>query len=97
MDDLGYIGVLKVQISIYEATSLKDKRAVLNSLRDKIKHRYNISYSQIGYQESHSLAVLGFSCMSSSFDHCSKVLDNLERFLDMQADYEIIDKISYII
>src|SRR5205085_9972494 len=52
-----------VAVAIYElhieyAQSLKDKRGVVKSLRDKLRHRFEISAAEVGLQDVHQRARL---------------------------------------
>lgn len=54
------IGVLQVQLSIPEARSLKDKRAVLRSLKDRIMNKMNVSAAETDHQDLWQSAELTF-------------------------------------
>lgn len=97
MDDLGYVGVLKLKIRIYESTSLKDKRRILKSIKDKVRYKYNFSSAEIGDQDKLKVCVLGFSCMASSYGQGQKMLDFLEKLLESHFEYEIIERQKYIL
>ena len=45
------IGVLTLDIHIQTATSLKEKRMVLKSFKDKIRKKFNVSIAEIDYQD----------------------------------------------
>ena len=42
MDDM-YVGAMKVRMIVRESHSLKDKRQVLSSIKDKLKNGFNVS------------------------------------------------------
>jgi len=52
------IGVLTTRLAIYQALSLKDKRRVVKSLKDKIRHKFNVSIAETGALEARQSAVL---------------------------------------
>ncbi|PIQ84585.1 MAG: hypothetical protein COV75_01445 [Candidatus Omnitrophica bacterium CG11_big_fil_rev_8_21_14_0_20_63_9] len=37
------VGILQVELFLPMAQSLKDKRSVLKSLRDQVRHRFNVA------------------------------------------------------
>ena len=41
------IGVLQIEISVTDAMSLKDKRRVVKSIKDRIAHAHNVSIADI--------------------------------------------------
>ena len=49
-----HVGVLQVEISIPDAMSLKDKRQVVKSLKDRIAHCNNVSIAEVGALDEHS-------------------------------------------
>lgn len=65
------IGLLEAEISLPEAHSLKDKRMVLRSLKDRIMHRMNISVAEVGRQDAWKHAELAFVTVASE----GKVVD----------------------
>ena len=42
------VGVLQLELSIGDAMSLKDKRRVVLSLKDRISHAHNVSIAEVG-------------------------------------------------
>ncbi len=45
------IGCIQVKLSIPEARSLKDKRMILRSLKDRMMNKMNISVAEVGDQD----------------------------------------------
>jgi len=56
------IGTLK--ISLPDARSLKDKRRVIKSLKDRIRREFNVSVAEMDLQDMWQCAVLGVSVIS---------------------------------
>jgi uncharacterized protein YlxP (DUF503 family) len=54
-----HIGVLQFTLEIPYAESLKDKRGVLNSLKDRLRRNYNLSISEIEDQDDCTIATMG--------------------------------------
>ena len=52
------VGVLRVELAVLEAITLKDKRRVIKSLKDRIGGRHNISIAEVDNLESRQRAVL---------------------------------------
>jgi hypothetical protein len=88
------VGTLKLKLLIREARSLKDKRRVLNSLRDRIRHEFNVSVAEVGDADLHQYAVLGVAVVGSDRrlleQILSQVVDLVRRHPVAQlADYEV--------
>ena len=77
------IGVLQVELLIGDATSLKAKRSVVKSIKDRIGRDPGIAVAEVDRLEAHQIAVLGIIAVSNSSTHVdsvlSRVLDRLRR------------------
>ena len=60
------IAKLTVELSIPHAQSLKDRRQVLRSLKDKLRHGFNISLAELDDANLWNRATLGLVAISSS-------------------------------
>ena len=54
------IGLLQASFSIPEARSLKDKRSVLRSMKDRFINRMNVSVAEVGQQDLWNAAAFAF-------------------------------------
>ena len=78
------LGVLQVELWIGEASSLKDKRRVLLSIKDRLRRHHNVSVAEVEHQEAHQTAVLGIVTVSNSGRHAESVLN---RIMDQIRSY----------
>ena len=60
------IGLLTLEIHILDAQSLKDKRQVLRSLKDRLRAHYNVSVAELDHQDVWQRATLGVVSISDS-------------------------------
>lgn len=72
------IGVLTLELRIEQAHSLKEKRHVVKSLKDRLRHKFNVSVAEIDDQELHNSAVVAAATVSSSRDFALKLLQAVE-------------------
>jgi uncharacterized protein len=70
------IGLLTLEIYIPDARSLKDKRQVLRSLKDRLRRRFNIAIAELEGQETWQRALVGVVAISADTRHLE---DSLER------------------
>ncbi|AKJ63990.1 DUF503 domain-containing protein [Kiritimatiella glycovorans] len=75
------IGSLSVHLSIPEARSLKDKRAVLRSMKDRARNRMNISVAEVGRQNEWKFAELAFVTVASESKAVQQRLSKLMTFV----------------
>jgi uncharacterized protein YlxP (DUF503 family) len=72
------IGVLTLELRIEQAHSLKEKRHVVKSLKDRLRHKFNVSVAEIDDQDLHNSSVIAAATVSSSRDFAEKVLRAVE-------------------
>lgn len=72
------VGVLTMELRIEHAHSLKEKRHVVKSLRDRLRHKFNVSVAEIDDQDLHNSAVIAAAAVSSSRPFVEKVLHAVE-------------------
>lgn len=71
------VGILQVELAIEGAQSLKDKRRVVSSLKDRLHREHQVSVAEVDRHEEHARAVLGVTMASNSVPHCQSTLDKL--------------------
>ncbi len=59
------VGVLRVRLAIFEALSLKDKRRVIKSLKDRIAARHNVSVAEVDDLDHRQAATLGLALVAN--------------------------------
>ena len=47
------IGALQIELTVIDAMSLKDKRRVIKSIKDRIAHGHNVSIAEAGALDEH--------------------------------------------
>jgi len=84
------IGVLTIEILIYYSSSLKEKRFVLKSIKDRLKNKYNVSVAELEYQDKWQRSLIGISMISNQKSFVEKALQQIFQSLDRSDEYEII-------
>jgi len=88
------VGTVEIRLSVREARSLKDKRRVLLSLKERLRRSFNVSVAEIGNQDVIQSAILGVAQVSNSGRYTNgsldKLVDAVRRFPAVQlVDYSI--------
>jgi hypothetical protein len=88
------VGVLTLEIQLPYAHSLKEKRAVLRKMRDRLRARFNVAVAELDHQDVWQHATLGIVSISNSQELLDsvfrQVLAESERILgDDVADYTL--------
>jgi uncharacterized protein YlxP (DUF503 family) len=84
------VGTLKVRLLIREARSLKDKRQVVKSIKDKLHNRFNVSVAEVEAQDNRQLAVLGMAMVSNEAHHVKVALAQIVEALRSHPAAELL-------
>ena len=68
------VGLLTLEIHIPDSRSLKDKRQVLRSLKDRLRGRFNVAVAELDHQESWQRAQVGVVSLSNDPAHLEQSL-----------------------
>ncbi len=84
------IGSLSLELDVLEAFSLKDKRRVLKSLKDRLKNKFNISVAEIGHKNVWNRALIAVVNVSDETSHVDKQLSEVVNFIEQIHNVSII-------
>jgi uncharacterized protein len=73
------VATLTVEISIPLSRSLKDRRQVVRSMKDRLRQGFNISVAELDEAVTWQSATLGIAAISSSRDYLSGLMAQVER------------------
>ncbi len=72
------IGVLTLELRLENSHSLKEKRHVVESLKSRLRHKFNVAVAEIDYQDLWQRAAVAAVTVSSDHGHAEKVLRSVE-------------------
>lgn len=75
------VGVLSWQLSLPGCRSLKEKRSVVRSLKERLKHRFNVSVAETGHQDVWNRAEITVAMVAADRRFAESVLDKLDYFV----------------
>lgn len=82
-----HLGVLEIELLLDESFSLKDKRRVVKSLKDRLHREHLVSVAEVAGQDHQRFGVLGVTFVSADPERVSAVLDAVERKIDGGTEY----------
>src|SRR5436305_132803 len=85
------VGVLQLELAVPDAMSLKDKRRVIKSLKDRIAHAHNVSIAEVAALDEHRRAVIGMAMVSNDSRYVEGALSKLVDFVKMVPQVSLID------
>jgi uncharacterized protein YlxP (DUF503 family) len=83
------IGLLSIEIFIPSSTSLKDKRMVLNHIRDKVRKKYNVSIAEVDFLDKWQRSLIGIALVTSQKSFAEEMLTKIFQQLDDDYNFEI--------
>jgi len=85
------VGVLQLELSVTDAMSLKDKRRVVKSIKDRIAHGHNVSIAEVGALDQHRLAILGIAMVANDARYVQGALSKLVDFVRAVPQVDLVD------
>ncbi len=85
------IGVLHIDFLIPGARSLKDKRRVIKSLKQRMGNRFNCSVAETDYQDLWQRARLTVCVVSNESRHANTQLNEIARFASQANGADMVD------
>lgn len=72
------VGLLTLELQIQHARSLKDKRQVLRSVKDRIRARFNAAVAEVDHQDSWQRATIAIVTVSGERQYAREMLSKIE-------------------
>jgi uncharacterized protein YlxP (DUF503 family) len=92
-----FVGVLRLTFHVPHARSLKDKRRVVQKLRDRIRARFDVSIAEVAAQDLHQRAVFGVAVVSGDAAVCDSVLEQVAHAAETAEDAVLTDRATELI
>ena len=86
-----HIALLRATISIPEAHSLKDKRRVVKSLKDRTVNQMNVSVAEVGQQDVWNRAELAFVTVAAEKKVVERRLSEIAQRLERNHEWVLLE------
>jgi uncharacterized protein len=83
------IAILQFELFIRGAESIKDKRRVVKSVKDRLHREHMVSVAEVGMLDSMNVARMGLAAVSADARHLASVLDRILDKLRALHDAEL--------
>ncbi len=81
----------EVQMLLSESRSLKDKRRVLKSLKERIHNRFEVAVAEVDHNDLWQRGSLGIAVVSSATQHANEVLSKVVNFIEQDLRVQLLD------
>jgi len=85
------VGVLQVDFRIPGSDSLKAKRKVVSSLKDRIRARFPVAVAEVGHQELTGRGLIGVAAVGGNGGLVQRALDETLRLIESDMRILIVD------
>lgn len=85
------LGILQFELLIHDPESLKDKRRVVRSVKDRLHREHQVSVAEVAALDKLNIAVLGLACVGTDGARIGEVLDHVTEKLRALPDAELGD------
>ncbi len=85
------IGVLRLTLYLPESGSLKGKRRVLRSLKDRLRSQFNVSVAEVDHQNLWQKSEVAVAIAATDRDYADKVLQTILGKVESWRLAEVVD------
>ena len=85
------VAVLRVDLRIRSARSLKQKRHVVMTLTAALRQRFELAVAEVDHQDLWQRAELGVAAVGNEEYHLRKVLHEAQKLIERWDEVELID------
>jgi uncharacterized protein YlxP (DUF503 family) len=80
------VAVALFELHIEYAQSLKDKRQVVRSLRDRLRRQFHVSANEVALHDVHQRARMAVSLIADRKDSADSLLDRIQQFVESNSN-----------
>jgi hypothetical protein len=85
------VSTLKLRLLIRESRSLKEKRRIVSSVKERIRNAFNVSVAEVEALDSHQQAVLGIALVTNESRRAQQLLDQVVNLVRAHPVAQLLD------
>ena len=86
-----YVGIVRIELHIPASGSLKAKRSVIRSLKDRIRGRVQAAVAEVDHQDLWQRAALGVAVVSGEAGQVDEMLQSVRSLVDEAYEAQVLD------
>lgn len=83
------VGVCRLSLLVSYSHSLKEKRAVVRKIKDRVRQKYGIALSEVGGLDTWQRAVLGYAVVGGDRDHVIQTIGKVASLVEALGIAEV--------
>ena len=85
------VGIGNIKVRLYDCHSLKGKRIIIKSIIKQINNKFNVSAAEVGSNDIHQRAEIGFAMVGNDKRIINSKIDKLLNMVDEFSRIEVFD------
>ena len=85
------IGCCSIKFALHGVRSLKEKRRVMRTVRDRVKNKFNISVAEVGDQDIHGALHIGVAAVGSDARYLEGLMTQTVNFIEQMHLADMVD------
>jgi uncharacterized protein len=86
-----FVGIARIVLKIPEARSLKDRRQVIRSFKERLRSRLRVAVAEVGDVERHQIATIGVVTVTRENHTCEQILGEVRRMAETLPSAALTD------
>ena len=92
-----FVAILQVELELFGPRSLKERRNIVNSLKDRLRRRFMAAVAEVGTLDDYTSATLGIAVVSDDGKHVRERSQKILEFLENAPDSRVTDSQTEVI
>ncbi len=92
-----YVAVMQVELELPGATTLKERRNLLNSLKNRVQNRFKVSVAEVGPVSQYTAGTLGVALVTSDPRLARERAEKILRYMENAPDTRVTDHQTEVI
>jgi uncharacterized protein YlxP (DUF503 family) len=86
-----FVGIVRIELHVPGASSLKEKRSVVRALKERIRHRVQAAVAEVDHQDLWQRASLGVAVVSGERRQVDTLLQSVRRLVESTYEAQLLD------
>ena len=90
------VAAYTVRLLVFDSHSLKAKRGVVKSVKERLRSRFNISVTEVGFHDKHNYVELGIAIVGVENRILEEIISKVASFLENDHRFEVVEVVKVI-
>lgn len=86
-----FVGIVRIELHLPGSASLKDKRAIVRSLKERIRQRVHAAVAEVDHQDLWQRAALGVAVISGERRQIGEMLQSVRNLVEGAPGADLVD------